>query len=212
MNKPGSLMRPMAKALACVALLTTLSGCVGLVAGGAVMTAVSANDRRTLGAQTEDKAIAIKGESRANSIVGEQGHVNVTSFNRKVLLTGEVRDDGMKAAVEREVRAISGVISLVNELEIGSPSKYTTRSNDALITTKVKASLVDMQTISANSFKVVTERGNVYLMGMVTPREAQIGTDVARGVSGVQKVVKVFEYINDVNLNALPPVSNATGS
>ncbi len=212
MNKPGSLMRPMAKALACVALLTTLSGCVGLVAGGAVMTAVSANDRRTLGAQTEDKAIAIKGESRANSIVGEQGHVNVTSFNRKVLLTGEVRDDGMKAAVERDVRAISGVISLVNELEIGSPSKYTTRSNDALITTKVKASLVDMQTISANSFKVVTERGNVYLMGIVTPREAQIGTDVARGVSGVQKVVKVFEYINDVNLNALPPVSNATGS
>ncbi|MCC6070400.1 BON domain-containing protein [Massilia sp. GCM10020059] len=212
MNKPGSLMRPMAKALACVALLTTLSGCVGLVAGGAVMTAVSANDRRTLGAQTEDKAIALKGESRARSIVGEQGHVNVTSFNRKVLLTGEVRDEGMKAAVEREVRAVGGVMSLVNELEIGSPSKYTTRSNDALITTKVKASLVDMQTISANSFKVVTERGNVYLMGIVTPREAQIGTDVARGVSGVQKVVKVFEYINDVDLKALPPVSNATGS
>lgn len=212
MNKPGSLMRPMAKALACVALLTTLSGCVGLVAGGAVMTAVSANDRRTLGAQTEDKAIALKGESRARSIVGEQGHVNVTSFNRKVLLTGEVRDEGMKAAVEREVRAVGGVMNVVNELEIGSPSKYTTRSNDALITTKVKASLVDMQTISANSFKVVTERGNVYLMGIVTPREAQIGTDVARGVSGVQKVVKVFEYINDVDLKALPPVSNATGS
>ena len=212
MNKPVSLMRPMAKALACVALLTTLSGCVGLVAGGAVMSAVSANDRRTLGAQTEDKAIALKGESRARSIVGEQGHVNVTSFNRKVLLTGEVRDEGMKAAVEREVRAISGVTNLVNELEVGPPSKYTTRSNDALITTKVKASLVDMQTISANSFKVVTERGNVYLMGMVTPREAQIGTDVARGVSGVQKVVKVFEYINDVDLRALPPVSNATGS
>ena len=212
MNKPGSLMRPMAKALACVALLTTLSGCVGLVAGGAVMTAVSANDRRTLGAQTEDKAIAIKGESRARSIVGEEGHVNVTSFNRKVLLTGEVRDEGMKAAVEREVRAVGGVMNVVNELEIGSPSKYTTRSNDALITTKVKASLVDMQTISANSFKVVTERGNVYLMGIVTPREAQIGTDVARGVSGVQKVVKVFEYINDVDLRALPPVTNATGS
>jgi osmotically-inducible protein OsmY len=212
MNKPVSLMRPMAKALACVALLTTLSGCVGLVAGGAVMSAVSANDRRTLGAQTEDKAIALKGESRARSVVGEQGHVNVTSFNRKVLLTGEVRDDAMKSTVEREVRAISGVTGLVNELEVGPPSKYTTRSNDALITTKVKASLVDMQTISANSFKVVTERGNVYLMGMVTPREAQIGTDVARGVSGVQKVVKVFEYINDVDLRALPPVSNATGS
>lgn len=212
MNKPGSLMRPMAKALACVALLTTLSGCAGLVAGGAVMSAVSANDRRTLGAQTEDAAIDIKGESRARSIVGEQGHVNVASFNRKVLLTGEVRDEAMKADVEREVRAISGVTGLVNELEVGPASKYTSRSNDALITTKVKASLVDMQTISVNSFKVVTERGNVYLMGMVTPREAQIGTDVARGVSGVQKVVKVFEYINDVDLRALPPVSNTTGS
>ncbi|HEY0490437.1 MAG TPA: BON domain-containing protein [Telluria sp.] len=212
MNKPVSLLRPLAKAVAGVALLATLNGCVGLVAGGAVMTAVSANDRRTLGAQTEDKAIAVKGESRARSIVGEQGHVNVTSFNRKVLLTGEVRDEEMKAAVEREVRAISGITSLVNELEIGAPSKYTTRTNDALITTKVKASLVDMQTISANSFKVVTERGNVYLMGMVTPREAQIGTDVARGVSGVQKVVKVFEYINDVNLRALPPVTTGSGS
>lgn len=212
MNKPVSLLRPLAKAVAGVALLATLNGCVGLVAGGAVMTAVSANDRRTLGAQTEDKAIAVKGEARARSIVGEQGHVNVTSFNRKVLLTGEVRDEGMKAAVEREVRAISGITSLVNELEVAPPSKYTTRSNDALITTKIKASLVDMQTISANSFKVVTERGNVYLMGMVTPREAQIGTDVARGVSGVQKVVKVFEYINDVDLRALPPVTTGSGS
>ena len=212
MNNPGSLMRPLAKALAGVALLTMLNGCVGLVAGGAVMSAVSVNDRRTLGAQTEDKAIAIKGESRARSIVGEQGHVNVTSFNRKVLLTGEVRDEEMKAAVEREVRTVSGIISLVNELEIAPPSKLTTRANDTLITTKVKTSLVDMQTISANSFKVVTERGNVYLMGMVTPREAQIGTDVARGVSGVQKVVKVFEYINDVDLRALPPVTTGSGT
>lgn len=205
MNKPGlSLMRPLARALACAALLGTLTGCVGLVAGGAVMTAVASNDRRTLGAQTEDTAIGIKGESRAKTIVGSEGHVNVTSFNRKVLLTGEVRDEAMKAAVEREVRMVSGVAAIVNELGIGAASKYTSRSNDALITTKVKASLIDMQTISASSFKVVTERGNVYLMGLVTPREAQIAADVARGVGGVMKVVKVFEYIDDVNLKALP--------
>lgn len=205
MNKPGlSLMRPLAQALACAALLGTLTGCVGLVAGGAVMTAVASNDRRTLGAQTEDAAIDLKGSSRAKTIVGSEGHVNVTSFNRKVLLTGEVRDEAMKAAVEREVRSVGGVSAIVNELAIGAASKYTSRSNDALITAKVKASLIDMQTISASSFKVVTERGNVYLMGLVTPREAQIAADVARGVGGVMKVVKVFEYIDDVNLKALP--------
>lgn len=221
MNKL-SLLRPLARAplarvpltkiLACAALLGTLSGCAGIVAGGAVMTAVASNDRRTLGAQTEDKAIAIKGESRAKGITGEEGHVNVTSFNRKALLTGEVRDEAMKAAVEREIRAIDGVTNVINELEIDAPSKYTSRSNDALITAKVKASLVDMQTISAISFKVVTERGNVYLMGLVTPREAQIATDVARGVSGVQKVVRVFEYINDADSKAQAPASQAAGS
>ncbi|MGZ8289556.1 MAG: BON domain-containing protein [Telluria sp.] len=211
MSKQGLSLHPLAKALVCTVFLGTLTGCVGLVAGGAVMTAVSANDRRTLGAQTEDKAIAFKGESKAKSLVGEEGHVNVSSFNRRVLLTGEVRDDATKANVEREIRAIDGVIVVVNELEIAPPSKYTSRSNDTLITTKVKASLVDMQTISANSFKVVTERGNVYLMGRVTPREAQIATDVARGVSGVQKVVRVFEYINDIDLKALPPATDATG-
>ena len=212
MNKQGLSLHPLAKALVCVALLGSLTGCVGLVAGGAVMTAVSANDRRTLGAQTEDKSIAFKGEMKAKTLTGADGHVNVTSFNRRVLLTGEVRDGAMKAAVEREIRAIDGVTIVVNELETTAPSKYTSRSNDALITTKVKASLVDMQTISAASFKVVTERGNVYLMGRVTPREAKVATDVARGVSGVQKVVRVFEYLNDVDLKALPAATEATGS
>ena len=130
-------------------------------------------------------------------------HVNIASFNRKVLLTGEVRDEAAKAAVEREVRAIEGVQTVANELEIAGPSSYTSRSSDALITTKVKASLVDMKTISATSFKVVTERGMVYLMGRVTQREGQVAADVARGVSGVQKVVKIFEYISEDELRAL---------
>jgi osmotically-inducible protein OsmY len=130
-------------------------------------------------------------------VVGDAGHVNVASFNRRVLVTGEVRDQAMKDQVDREIRGIDGVLSLTNELEIAGPASYTSRSNDALITTKVKASLVDMKDISANSFKVVTERGNVYLMGRVTQREGQIAADVARGVSGVAKVVKVFEYISE---------------
>lgn len=201
------LMRPLAKAVLCGALLASLSGCVEMVVGSAVMGAVATADRRTLGAQTEDKAIAVKAEIRVAKLTGENGHVNVTSYNRKVLLTGEVKDEAMKAAVEREVRAIENVISVINELEIAGPSSYTSRSNDALITTKVKASLVDAKTISAVSFKVVTERGNVYLMGIVTQREGNIAADITKGVSGVQRVVKIFEYISEEDLKAMQPQS-----
>lgn len=199
------VQRPLATALLCGAMLTSLTGCIELMVGGAVMSGVAAADRRTLGAQTEDKAIAVKGESRMPAITGDVGHVNVTSFNRRVLLSGEVRDEAMKAAAEREVRTIDGVQSVYNELVIAGPASYTSRSNDALITTKVKASLVDMKTISAASFKVVTENGTVFLMGRVTQREGQIGADVARGVSGVSKVVKVFEYISEDEWKSYQP-------
>jgi osmotically-inducible protein OsmY len=114
-----------------------------------------------------------------------------------------VRDEAMKAAVQAEVAGIAGVKSVANELQIAGPSSFTSRSNDTLITTKVKASLIDMRDISANSFKVVTENGVVYLMGRVTQREGNIGSDVARGVGGVQKVVKLFEYINDQQLQQM---------
>ncbi|MGK5018093.1 BON domain-containing protein [Janthinobacterium sp. 75] len=209
------VQRPLATALLCGAMLTSLTGCIELMVGGAVMGGVAAADRRTLGAQTEDKSIAVKGESRIPSIVGDAGHVNVTSFNRRVLLTGEVRDDAMKNAVEREVRNIEGVESVANELIIAGPASYTSRSNDALITTKVKASLVDMKTISAASFKVVTENGTVFLMGRVTQREGTVAADVARGVGGVQKVVKLFDYISEAELKQLqpdPPQQRTTGS
>jgi osmotically-inducible protein OsmY len=208
MTKTGqSFMRPLAKAVMCAALLSTLSACAPIMVGGAVMGAVATNDRRTLGAQTEDKAITVKAELRVPKIAGEYGHVNIASFNRQVLLTGEVKDEATKAAVEREVRTIEGVQSVANELEISGPASYTSRSSDALITTKVKASLIDMKTISATSFKVVTERGTVYLMGRVTPREGQLGADVARGVSGVQKVVKILDYITEDELKAMSPQS-----
>ena len=186
------VQRPLATALLCGAMLTSLTGCIELMVGGAVMGGVAAADRRTLGAQTEDKSIALKGESRIPSVVGDVGHVNVTSFNRRVLLTGEVRN-------------IEGVESVANELIIAGPASYTSRSNDALITTKVKASLVDMKTISAASFKVVTENATVFLMGRVTQREGTVAADVARGVGGVQKVVKLFDYISEAELKQLQP-------
>jgi osmotically-inducible protein OsmY len=187
------------------ALAASLSGCVAMAVGGAATAVLSAHDRRTLGMQTEDKSINVKAEIKMQQLTGENGHINVTSYNRKVLLTGEVRDEAMKQAAEREVRAIDNVVSVINELEIAGPSSYTSRSNDALITTKVKASLVDKKTISATSVKVTTERGVVYLQGLVTPREGNIAADVAKGVAGVNRVVKIFEYIAEEDPRANQP-------
>ena len=189
--------RPLLTAVLAATLASSLTACFPLVVAGTASGTLAASDRRTFGAQTEDKAIVVKAEVKIPNVTGNAGHVNVNAFNRKVLLTGEVRDEDMKAAVEREVKGIEGVIGVVNELEIAGPASYTSRSNDVLITTKVKASLVDAKDISANSFKVVTERGNVYLMGRVTPREGNQAAEIARGVSGVYKVVKVYEYISE---------------
>ena len=202
MNNKRPLAGLVSKIVLGTALAASLSGCIGLAVGGAVMTAVSANDRRTIGMQTEDKSINVKAEIKMQQLTGENGHVNVTSYNRKVLLTGEVRDQAMKQAAEREVRDIANVVSVINELEIAGPSSYTSRSSDALITTKVKASLVDKKTISASSVKVTTERGVVYLMGLVTPREGNIAADVAKGVAGVTRVVKIFEYISEEDVKS----------
>lgn len=193
----NAIRRPVAAALVCGAVLVSLQACVGIMVGGAVVGTLAATDRRTLGAQTEDKTIAVKGESRIPNVIGPNDHVNVTSFNRKVLLTGEVRDEAAKAAAEREAAAIEGVQSVVNELGIGGASSYTSRSNDTVITGKVKASFVDNKNLSANSIKVVTERGEVFLMGRVTQAEGNLAAEITRGVSGVMKVVKVFEYITD---------------
>lgn len=202
----------MMRALAAVALggavIASLQGCVEMVVGSAVMGTLAATDRRTFGAQTEDKTILIKGESRISRLVGGAGHVNVASFNRKVLLTGEVRDEAMKAAVEREMRAVEGVESVVNEVEATLLSSFASRSNDSLITGMVKASFVDAKDLYANAIKVVTERGIVYLMGRVTQREGNLAANVASSVNGVQKVVKVFEYISEDDYRQLTSVSD----
>jgi len=203
--------RPLSLAvMAAVLASTTLSACAPIIVGGAVAGTLAASDRRTLGAQTEDKSIVVKAEVKMPNIAGKSAHVNVNSFNRRVLLTGEVPDDETKAKVEREVRAIDGVVNVTNELEVGFSSSYTSRSSDALITSKVKLSLADAKDISANSFKVVTEKGAVFLMGRVTQREGTQAADIARGVAGVTKVVKVFEYITEDDVKQYQPSQQAS--
>lgn len=198
--------RPLATLVLFGAMATSLQGCIEMAMGSAVMGTLAATDRRTLGAQTEDKTIVVKGETRIPNLVGSQGHVNLSSFNRKVLVTGEVKDEATKAAVEREVAAIEGVQSVVNELGIMGTSSFTSRSNDSLITAKVKASFVDAKDLYANAIKVVTERSTVYLLGRVTQREGNRASEIAASISGVQRVVKVFEYISEEDLKVLTNV------
>ena len=193
----------------CAAAVLSLQGCVGLVVGGAVAGALSTADRRTFGAQTEDKSIVVKGELKLSKVLNDNAHVNVNYFNRHVLLTGEVPDQQTKDKAENELKAVEGVESVINEIQIAGVSNLTARSNDALITTKVKTSFLDTKDLYANSYKVVTEAGVVYLMGRVTQREGNRAADVASSVNGVRKVVKVFEYMTEEELKALlvQPVS-----
>lgn len=204
--------RPMAMFILCGAAMVGLQGCVEMVVGAAVVGTFAATDRRTVGAQAEDKSIMLKGETRAHGVVGDSGHVNVTSFNRKVLLTGEVRDERMRAAVEREIGRIEGVLSVVNELEIAPVSSFSSRSSDSFITSKVVASFIDAKDVFNSAIKTVTERSTVYLMGRVTPREGARAAEIASGVSGVHKVVKVFDYITEEELRQMSsrPADNAS--
>jgi osmotically-inducible protein OsmY len=188
---------------ALVLAAATLGGCAALVVGGAVGTAVVVTDRRTAGTQLEDQNIELKSVTSIRETVGERGHINVTSYNRQVLLTGEVASEADRAAVEQAIGRIEGVKTIVNELAAMAASSMTTRSNDTILTSRVKASYLDAKDLQANAVKVVTERAVVYLMGRVTEREANRATDLARGVAGVQKVVKIFETLTEAELAAL---------
>jgi len=184
----------------------TLTACVPVIMGGAVMgTAMVASDRRTSGAQLEDTGIELRSGNRIQEALGDRAHINVTSFNRRALITGEVPTAQDKQQVEQIVLKVDNVQSAVNELTVLGNSSLTQRSSDALITGRVKASMVDAKDLFANAFKVVTERGNVYLMGRVTQREADRATEIARTTSGVLKVVRVFEIITEEELRQMQP-------
>ena len=187
-------------ALAAAAVVGSLSACVPLVVGGAVVGTLVVIDRRTSGTQLEDEGIEFRASNRIKEVIGDKGHVNVTSYNRQVLLTGEVPTAKDRELVEKAVAGVDNVRSVVNELAVMPNSTLTQRSNDTLITGKVKASFVDAKDISLNAFKIVTERNTVFLMGRVTPREVARATEIARGGGGVEKVVRVFEIISEDEL------------
>jgi hypothetical protein len=190
-----------AATLAAVTVATSLTGCFPLLLGGAMVGGtVVYTDRRTSATQLEDEAIELKASNRVSKELGERARVSVVSYNRLVLLTGVVSGDADRAVVGRLVSGVENVRSIVNEVTVVSAQPTNTIASDALVTSKVKASLVDSKDIFAQSVKVVTERGTVYLMGRVTEREANRATEIARGISGVDKVVRVFEVISEAEL------------
>jgi osmotically-inducible protein OsmY len=193
--------RVMALALALGAVITALSACAPMVMGSAMLGGtLVATDRRTSGTQLEDEGIELRSVNRIHEAVFERAHVNATSYNRQVLLTGEVPTEQDKKLVEQVISRVENVQKIINELAVMGNTSLVQRSSDSLVTGRVKAALVDAPDLYANAFKVVTERGTVYLMGRVTQREAGRVTEITRSVSGVQKVVRILEIISDEEL------------
>lgn len=190
------LLRPAVLAAALAATLA-LPGCLPVMATGAAVGTMAAIDRRTVGAQTEDQGIELKAMNRLRSALEQPGGVSVTSYNRKVLLTGQVASEKDKRTAEAVVGELDNVRSIHNELQIAGQPSFETKTADSLITARVKAALFNAKDLQANTIKVVTESGNVYLMGLVSRREGTRAADVASRVAGVQRVVTVFEYITE---------------
>lgn len=186
--------RRIVSAAALAAALTLAQGCVPLAVTGATAGALMYEDRRTGGIFVEDENIEWKALARIRERF-KDAHVNATSFNRKVLLTGEATTEDAKRRIEETVRSIESVREVVNELQVAGVSSLASRGNDTLVTSNVKARMVNNGRFSPNHVKVITEQGVVYLMGIVTPKEGEAAADIARSTSGVSRVVKVFEYL-----------------
>ena len=183
------------KLLAALALASQISACVPVVVGGAAAGGVMAADRRTSGTYVEDENIELKATKKIYEALGESSHVNITSYKANVLLTGEVPDENAKTKAGNIILGIENVKSITNELAIGPVTSISSRTNDAYLTSKIKAQFVSENRFQANYVKVVTENSVVYLLGYVTQQEAENAVEIARNTSGVSRVVKVFEYI-----------------
>lgn len=203
LNRGGALRWLMAGVLT-GAVLGALGGCVALAGGAVAGGTMMAMDRRSSGTQLDDQAIELRAAVALDQTIGERGHVNATSYNRVVLLTGEVPTEADRAKVEAAITKVDNVRVVLNELAVMPNTTLSQRANDTVITGKVKAAIFDAKELQVVSVKVVTERGVVYLMGRVTEAESIVASQVARAVGGVQKVVKVFEIISAAEAAAMP--------
>ena len=194
------MFRPLALGLLIVSAASQLTACFPLAVGGAVMTGMVATDRRTSGTVVEDQAIELKAGSRIRDSLGDRVHINITSFNRQVLITGEAPNAKDKALVAQIVRNVENVESTVDEVAVMGNSNFSERTSDGIITGRIKASLLDSKDIFGTAFKVTTERGVAFLMGRVTERESKRATEAVSVIPGVKKVVRVLEIISEDEL------------
>lgn len=209
---PFLLSRPAMALGAAVLALSSLSACAPLVLGSAVGGAMVATDRRTSGALVEDKSINLKASNRVRGTLSDRGRVSVNAYNRRVLLTGEVPTEADRVAVAQAVAEVENVKDVINELVVGPVATLNSRSSDALLAAKVRATLIDARDLMSNAFDVVVSRGEVYLMGMVTEREANSAAQLTASISGVRRVIKVFEIISEDELARRLPRPAAPGT
>ncbi|MEI6719147.1 MAG: BON domain-containing protein [Betaproteobacteria bacterium] len=182
-----------------------LQGCLPVAAVGVGGVVASANDRRTSGTQIEDEGIELRASNRISERWGDKVHINVTSYNRAVLVSGEVPNAEIKAAIGQVIAGVANVRGVTDEVVVAGGATLSSRTNDSYITSKVKARFVDANSFNPFHVKVVTENSTVYLMGIVTEAEAKAATDVARTTGGVRKVVRLFEFCQPTDAVCRPP-------
>jgi len=209
---PQISLSMLAKGVCIAAMLASLQGCPLLVVGAAGSGALVATDRRTVGSQTEDREIQVKSQVQLSNGLPDSAHVNTTVVANTVLLTGEVPSEPIRVHAEQIVRAIPNVHAVVNQLAVLPASSFGSRSNDAYLEGRVKTALIGEKAVSANDFKVVSERGTIYLMGLVTEQEGAQGAITASQVPGVKEVVKVFTYLTPDQARELSLDTRGTGT
>ncbi len=181
---------------ALVGIFPLLQGCVpALLVTGAAVTVLSAHDRRSTGTQADDETSEWKGGNRMPARYRHSTHVNFTAFNRVMLLTGEVPDDEARQAIGAMAEKIEGIRKVHNELVVGPLAAFSSRSNDAFVSSKFRTRLVESNQLSVNHIKAITENGTLFLMGLVNEQEAKVAVAIARTTDGVRKVVNVLEVI-----------------
>lgn len=193
-------------------VLPALQGCLPVVAAGVTSGVMATVDRRSLGVQTDDETIEWKANAQVGEKLGDKAHLNFTSFNRKVLMTGEVPNEEARHEAERIVGGLPNVQGVYNELVVGAASSYTNRSNDSFVTSKIKSRSVDSGKFNPVHVKVVTEAGSSFLLGLVTQAEADAAINVARTTSGVKRVINLMEIISPAKARELDVVQKSSGN
>jgi osmotically-inducible protein OsmY len=207
-----TLRTSLVRAALALATLSAAQGCIPVIVGGTGMAVAMVSDRRSSGTYVEDEGIEWKASKWISDRLGDKVHLNTTSFNRKLLLTGEAFNEASRDEAGRIAATVENVREVVNELRVAPTSTFSARSNDSYISSKVKARFVDQKDFRIQHVKVVTEADVVYLLGLVSQREGDAATEIARTTSGVQKVVRVFEYVSDEEARRLDSATSTESS